>query len=268
MCYSAMIRRDLHSMDWKFGHHWVRESFPEYELRHSSDPKLFPKLGDRIFPGSYASVVHENFAGLLTVEPMRYSAYPPSFIPAQNKYTTFNARRDNLQSDFWSEAFRHHHGFIVLTEFFEWVAVADLLQAGVVTVDDVQKEFAKQAEERRSKVTAAGKVYRKTPTEAKDPRFRKIIISFQADQARPLLVPTIYSSRVLDDGSKDFGFAIVTDDPPPEILLAGHDRCPVFLEEDALAQWLHPKGKSAKELLEILQAKPPVTFNHRLPEAA
>jgi putative SOS response-associated peptidase YedK len=50
-------------------------------------------------------------------------------------------------------------------------------------------------------------------------------------------------------------FAMVTDDPPPEVAAAGHDRCPIFLRQDQLDGWLHPAGKSLENLKGLLQLK-------------
>lgn len=38
-------------------------------------------------------------------------------------------------------------------------------------------------------------------------------------------------------------FAMVTDDPPEEIKATGHDRVPIFIDEDLIDDWLHPQGK-------------------------
>lgn len=55
--------------------------------------------------------------------------------------------------------------------------------------------------------------------------------------------------------SKDlYSFAMVTDEPPPEVAAAGHDRCPVFLEKSRMDSWLQaalPKD----QLLALLDHK-------------
>ena len=110
---------------------------------------------------------------------MRYGAYPPAHILDPKKYTSFNARRDNLTSRFWSEAFLKHHGFIVLDGFYEWVTVKDLLNAGVVKLADIEKEFSRQSAERKEKILADGRKWKPTPTENKNPVDRQIIIEFK-----------------------------------------------------------------------------------------
>jgi putative SOS response-associated peptidase YedK len=164
-----------------------------------------------------------------------------------------------------------HHGFVVLEAFYEWVAVKDLLRAGVVTLQEVKAEFEKQAEERKSRILAAGKKYKPTPTELKDPRLRQIVIEFKPDDGRHLLVPTIFSFSEEGegfDGGRDVGFAIITDVPTPEIENAGHDRCPVILDQHEIEQWLNPKSMAAEDFLELLQNRKKPMFEHRLAEAA
>ena len=264
MCYSALIRQDMKGRG--HGMPAARISDEQHRKATSRDAKRFPAVAERIYPNTYGMVFYHKGTELIG-EPMRYSAYPPAHISDPKRYTTFNARRDNLKSSFWSEAFGHHHGFVVLSRFYEWVAVKDLLRAKAVTIDEVKVEFNRQAAERKAKIDAAGKKYKATATEAKDPRFRQIIIEFRADEHDDLLVPVIFSSGTTD-GYTDHGFAIITDDPPPEISIAGHDRCPVFIEESKLNAWLHPETSTAEELIELLGHRRPLHFLHSLPKAA
>lgn len=269
MCYSAIIKRDLKDLEADLDAAPLLARFDSYDSASKRDPKKFPALEERIFPGHYAPVTHGD-SGPRQIEPMRYGAYPPTGLPHAQKYTAFNARRDNLTSPFWREAFQQHHGIVILRRFYEWVAVADLLAAGVISLDAVKKEFARQAAERREKIAASGKPYKPTPTERKDPRDRQIIIEFRPEDGQDLLVPAIFSTN--PEGRADavdrFGFAIITDDPPLEISAAGHDRCPVILTANALDDWLNPSEKSAKELTEVLMSRRRAVFAHALPLAA
>ncbi len=249
----------------------VRDQTDIYERASAEDPKRFPALRERVFPGAYGPVIHHSSGNALLSELMRYGAYPPDNIPNPQKYTTFNARRDNLTSPFWSVGFLKHHGFVVLEAFYEWVAVKDLLQAGVVTLAQVKAEFEKQAEERKARILAAGKKYKPTPTELKDPRLRQIVIEFKPNDGKPLLVPTIFSYSEDGegfDGGADSGFAIITDVPTPEIENAGHDRCPVILEMHEIEQWLNPRSMAPEDFLELLKNRKQPIFEHKLAEAA
>lgn len=103
----------------------------------------------RIFPGSVAPIFCRGAESKLIIEPMRYGA--PASVSNPNIYTTFNARRDNLDSSFWKDAFLVGHGSVVLSFFFEWVEVRDLLSAGVVNLEQIREKFQKQSDERRKK---------------------------------------------------------------------------------------------------------------------
>jgi putative SOS response-associated peptidase YedK len=76
----------------------------------------------RIFPGHYAPVmVWEN--GQRVVKPMRYQCRPPGKPPHWDaKYPgTYNARRDNLEGEFWRDLFGRSHGVMVIQGFYEHV---------------------------------------------------------------------------------------------------------------------------------------------------
>ncbi|WP_413584538.1 SOS response-associated peptidase [Bdellovibrio sp. HCB274] len=56
-----------------------------------------------------------------------------------------------------------------------------------------------------------------------------------------------------DSGEVVDSFAIITTEPTPEILKAGHDRSPLFLRADAFDEWLKGK-KSGKEWVSFLNS--------------
>ena len=266
MCYSALVKRDLDYLHKNYGAIVIRQDLDEFTSTSQSDPKHFPPLHSRIYPGHYAPVivpdqVHNR------VQLQRYGAYPHPNITNPGRYTTYNARRDNLTSKFWSDAFMQHHGFIVLNGFFEWVEVKDLLKAGVVTLPQVEAEFTRQTEERKAKILIAGKPYRPTATELKPTHLRKIIIQFKPEDGSDLIVPVIFSPSGQLSAFAN-GFAIITDEPPGEIRSAGHDRCPIILRQDALSIWLHPEHRTVKEMDAVLMQRNRVTFKHQLPAAA
>lgn len=59
-------------------------------------------------------------------------------------------------------------------------------------------------------------------------------------------------------------FAMVTDDPPREIEATGHDRVPIFIDEDLIDDWLHPQGKTLESLDALLGHKHRAYFNNSL----
>jgi len=66
-------------------------------------------------------------------------------------------------------------------------------------------------------------------------------------------------------GKEDLlSFAAITDDPPPEIAAAGHDRCVIPLKQENLAAWMKPAGKSKGELQAILDDRELPYYEHQL----
>jgi putative SOS response-associated peptidase YedK len=84
-----------------------------------------PELTDedlRIFPGHYAPVMVVE-QGRRVIKPMRYQCRPAGKPASWDaKYPgTYNARRDNLEGEFWRGLFGRSHGVMVINGFFEHV---------------------------------------------------------------------------------------------------------------------------------------------------
>ncbi len=77
----------------------------------------------------------------------------------------------------------------------------------------------------------------------------------------------MWSAAIFEEAKIESGllrsFAAITDDPPPEVSAAGHDRCPVFLSEDKFDIWLNPKLSTKEELVELLSSTVPTYFEHK-----
>lgn len=92
---------------------------------------------------------------------------------------------------------------------------------------------------------------------------KKKLINFHPDNYELMWAPGIFDTWISPDKKMGFNsFAIITDDPPPEINEAGHDRCPIFLKEDLIDEWLNPKKHSQSTFLELLEEKQPTYFEH------
>ena len=55
----------------------------------------------------------------------------------------------------------------------------------------------------------------------------------------------------------------MTDDPPPEVAAAGHDRCIVQLRPAHVTAWLTPQGRTLEELDGLLDDKERPYYEHR-----
>ena len=92
---------------------------------------------------------------------------------------------------------------------------------------------------------------------------RKLELSFSPDGFADMWAASLYEETKTEHGLIR-SFAMVTDEPPPEVAAAGHDRCPVFLREDLIGDWLRPTGKALGELDALLEHKQPTYYSHKL----
>ena len=184
----------------------------------------------RIFPAHYAPVmVWEN--GRRVIKPMRYQCRlpgKPAFHDAKFP-GTYNARRDNLEG-YWRGLFGHSHGVMVLDAFFENVN--------------------RHAMERRE--LAAGE------------QPQNVVLEFRPQPPRQMLVACLWS-RWTARGEHDlFSFAAITDEPPPEIAAAGHDRCIIPLRPENVDAWLRPDPSDLRRQQAILDDREQPYYEHRL----
>jgi putative SOS response-associated peptidase YedK len=184
----------------------------------------------RIFPNWYAPVMVME-EGRFVVKPMRYQCRPagkPAFYDA--KYPgTYNARKDNLRG-FWKGQFGATHGVMLVSAFFENVKRHDMehrpLREG-------------EAEE-------------------------NVVLEFRPRAQQDMLVACLWS-RWSAPGEPDlFSFAAITDEPPPEVAAAGHDRCIVPLKAGNVRRWLDPQGSTLDDLEAILEDREESYYEHRL----
>lgn len=60
-----------------------------------------------------------------------------------------------------------------------------------------------------------------------------------------------------------WSFAAITDEPPPEVSAAGHDRCPINIKPEHVDAWLTPKGRNVAELQQILSDIEKPYYEHK-----
>jgi putative SOS response-associated peptidase YedK len=92
----------------------------------------------------------------------------------------------------------------------------------------------------------------------------KVELHFAPEVPQLMYVPCLYAQWQGDDGTKLPCFAAITDEPPPEVAAAGHNRCPINLTHDAAMRWLHPQGLSAQELQSLLDQRQHPLYAHRI----
>ncbi|OAJ62769.1 hypothetical protein A6V36_20575 [Paraburkholderia ginsengiterrae] len=190
-----------------------------------------PKARDsRIFPGNYAPVmVIED--GQRVIKPMRYQCRIAG-KPASHdlKYPgTYNARRDNLEG-FWRPLFGHTHGILVVNAFYENVSRAKM--EGLELAEGEKDE--------------------------------NVVLEFKPNPAHDMLVACLWS-RWSAPGEPDLlSFAAITDEPPPEIAAAGHDRCIIPIKSENIDAWLNPDASDLATLYAILDDRDRPYYEHQL----
>jgi putative SOS response-associated peptidase YedK len=190
-----------------------------------------PKAADsRIFPGYYAPVmVMEN--GHRVVKPMRYqcrlAGKPASY---DTRYPgTYNARRDSLEG-FWKTLFGYSHGLVLASAFYENVPRARM----------------------EGRELAPGE---------KDENVR---LEFRPNPPHDMLVACLWSRWSGKDEADLLSFAAITDEPPPEVAAAGHDRCIIPIKLEHIDAWLNPDPRDLGALYAILDDRDRPFYEHRI----
>jgi putative SOS response-associated peptidase YedK len=185
----------------------------------------------RIFPGVWAPVIVFE-GGRRVVKPMRYQCRPagkPAFH--DTKFPgTYNARRDSLDG-FWKGMFGRTHGLMVLNAFYENV--------------------------KRHNVEGRALA----PGEAEE----NLVLEFRPRPTQDMLVACLWSRWRSPAGDEELlSFAAITDEPPPEIAAAGHDRCIIPIKPEHVDAWLQPDPRDLGALYAILDDRERPYFEHRL----
>lgn len=89
------------------------------------------------------------------------------------------------------------------------------------------------------------------------------VLHFVPRPAGTMLIACLYSEwKDPKDGTELLSFAAITDEPPPEVAAAGHDRMIVSLKTEHLDRWLAPTGRSDEELHAILSDRAAPFYEH------
>ncbi len=191
--------------------------------------ELKPK-DSRIFPFWYAPVVVVE-KGRRILRPMRYHCRPNGKPASYDRRFDglYNARRDSLEK-FWKDVFGHHHAFVVAHSFYENVA----------------------------RHRAEGRELR--PGEEPE----NVVLHFNPRASGPMALACLWD-RWQAPGQPDLeSFAAITDEPPPEVSAAGHDRCIIPLKQANLDAWLTPEQQAKATLYAILDDRERPYYEHQL----
>jgi putative SOS response-associated peptidase YedK len=91
-----------------------------------------------------------------------------------------------------------------------------------------------------------------------------VVLEFHPEPVRPMLVACLWS-RWTAAGEPDLlSFAAITDEPPPEVAAAGHDRCIVSIKPENVDRWLQPNPERLDEQMAILEDPVRPYYEHRM----
>ncbi|NPT58428.1 SOS response-associated peptidase family protein, partial [Paraburkholderia elongata] len=91
-----------------------------------------------------------------------------------------------------------------------------------------------------------------------------VVLEFRPNPAHDMLVACLWS-RWSALGEPDLlSFAAITDEPPPEIAAAGHDRCIIPIKPENVDSWLSPNASNLKAMYAILDDRDRPYYEHRL----
>lgn len=181
---------------------------------------------------NYGPVIIETEKGRMLTA-MRYHcrlAGKPASIDRQLP-GLYNARKTSLQ-EWWAPVFGKKHALFLLTGFRE-----------NVKRHDMEQRELKAGEEPEN-----------------------VVLEFHPRDGQDMLVPCIWDRWQQGDQTLH-SFALITDEPPPEVAAAGHDRCPINLTRSAAHAWLAPHGRSEPEMFEILEQRQRPYYEHALAAA-
>jgi putative SOS response-associated peptidase YedK len=91
-----------------------------------------------------------------------------------------------------------------------------------------------------------------------------IVLEFRPSNGQLMHVACLWS-RWSKLGEPDLlSFAAITDEPPPEIEAAGHDRCIIPIKPENIEAWLNPTASSLEAMYAILDDKDRPYYEHKL----
>lgn len=91
-----------------------------------------------------------------------------------------------------------------------------------------------------------------------------VVLEFHPEPANPMLVACLWSRWTVPGEPELLSFAAITDEPPPEVAAAGHDRCIVSIKPENVDRWLQPDPHRLDEQMAILEDPVRPYYEHRL----
>ena len=97
---------------------------------------------------------------------------------------------------------------------------------------------------------------------------RQTILRFNPNPGQPLLAACLWNRTTAPGEPELLSFAAITDDPPPEVAAAGHDRCIIPIKPEHVDAWLNPDPSNLDALYAILDDRVRPYYEHEIDKAA
>ena len=92
---------------------------------------------------------------------------------------------------------------------------------------------------------------------------QNVVLEFSPDDGQPMLVACLWSRWTGPEGEL-LSFAAITDEPPPEVAAAGHDRCIIPIRPENVDAWLNPEPGNLAASCAVLDDRRRPHYEHRL----
>jgi putative SOS response-associated peptidase YedK len=93
---------------------------------------------------------------------------------------------------------------------------------------------------------------------------KNVVLEFNPSDGEDMAVACLWSRWTGPDGEELLSFAAITDEPPPEIAAAGHDRCIIPIKPEHVDAWLVPDPADLPALYAILDDRERPYYEHRM----
>ncbi|KWO88594.1 hypothetical protein WM32_09110 [Burkholderia ubonensis] len=93
---------------------------------------------------------------------------------------------------------------------------------------------------------------------------RNVVLRFDPTPRQHMQVACLWTRSEIPGSDDLWSFAAITDDPPPEVAAAGHDRCIVPIKSSNVDAWLAPDPSRRAQLREILADRERPYYEHQL----
>ena len=207
LCYSILVKQDIKFLQDEFSATPIVSEFERFESNHKLQPKKYKSLEQNPrIYPGYHAPIITSDRGARFISPMRYRVRPSG----SEKEVPTKYNLFNARSD-------------SLTSRKTWQTLF-MRNHGIV----VFERFYEWVIDR-----STGK---------------KKVVSFKPQGHDYMVAPVLYDFWENQDNPSQSisSFALITREPPQEVLDAGHDRCPIFINPDKIDRWMNPKGHQLK----------------------